>query len=192
MKARTRWIGIAAALVLLAVIVLGMRSMTQSGDGWKLRGGTLTISRNEASDVLMTQFYQIEEGSIRKLEILEGVTELKAQSFMGCKNLREVHLPEGLQTIGFGAFYGCEDLQELVLPQSLNELGDEALAECRSLERLVFLGERPVQMGQDVLRGCSGLKTLVLPPQAKEHWEEWKQVLPDSLWEQVEFNSVIS
>ena len=189
MKQRKRWIWIAAALAV--VIVLGMGSITQGGDGWKLRWGVLTISRNEASDVLMTQSYRIEESSIRKLEILEGVTELKPQAFMGCRNLKEVYLPEGLQSIGAAAFYGCEDFRELVLPQSLTTVGNEALAECRSLEQLTFLGERPPQIGQDALRGCSALKKVMLPSQAKEYWEEWKQALPDGLLEKAEFESVI-
>lgn len=50
---------------------------------------------------------------IRKIHIMEGITEIGINAFRGCKNLERVNLPKSLERIHAYAFWGCEKLVSL-------------------------------------------------------------------------------
>lgn len=60
------------------------------------------------------------EGSVT---VPDGVTQIAANAFEGCKGVTEIELPGSLTTIGDGAFFGCEGLTELTLPASIETIG---------------------------------------------------------------------
>ena len=58
---------------------------------------------------------------VSEVKLPEGLEELGAGTFYGCKNLYgEIRLPEGLKSIGEGAFNGCENLSgSITIPQGV-------------------------------------------------------------------------
>ena len=58
---------------------------------------------------------------VSEIKLPEGLEELGAGTFYGCKNLYgEIRLPEGLKSIGEGAFDGCENLSgSITIPQGV-------------------------------------------------------------------------
>ncbi len=58
---------------------------------------------------------------VSEIKLPEGLEELGAGTFYGCKNLYgEIRLPEGLKSIGEGAFCGCTNLSgSITIPQGV-------------------------------------------------------------------------
>lgn len=65
--------------------------------------------------------------------IPEGVTEICADAFAGCTNLKSITVPSGVQIIGSRAFSGCTGLTKVFLKNSVNEIGDNAFSGCTSI-----------------------------------------------------------
>jgi len=64
----------------------------------------------------------------------EGVTEVKAYTFCGFKDLIQVTLPEGVTTIGVGAFADCSSLISITIPEGVTAIGEDAFYRCNSLK----------------------------------------------------------
>lgn len=61
--------------------------------------------------------------ALEKYSILEGTTEICANAFRGCMNLKEICIPQSVVCIGNEAF-NCCGLEEIKLPHSLKQLGN--------------------------------------------------------------------
>lgn len=66
-------------------------------------------------------------GNIRRVECLEGSTEIFGGMFRGCAELEEVVLPESVTAMGAGVFEGCGKLKAVRWPTGLREVDPEAL-----------------------------------------------------------------
>ena len=77
------------------------------------------------------------KGKETTVVVPDGVTEIDAYAFFGCK-LKAVVLPEGLITIGSSAFSECVKLETVVFPESLKFIGDESFFLCGKLKRVKF------------------------------------------------------
>ncbi|MDE5840197.1 MAG: leucine-rich repeat domain-containing protein, partial [Muribaculaceae bacterium] len=60
---------------------------------------------------------------LTRLQVPEGLKEVKSYSFFNCQSLQEVILPEGLEIIGSSCFYNCKSLQKVILPEGLEIIG---------------------------------------------------------------------
>ena len=58
--------------------------------------------------------------------IFEGVKEIGAESFLGCRKLRRVVLPKSLLRIGNRAFEFCTSLKQIVIPNYCSCIGEGA------------------------------------------------------------------
>ena len=65
---------------------------------------------------------------VKRVIIPEGVTEIAAEAFSNCSNLKEIVLPSTLKTIGNSAFNECKQLISCVLPEGLETIGDSAFS----------------------------------------------------------------
>ena len=63
----------------------------------------------------------------------EGVTEVKAYTFCGFKDLIQVTIPKSVTTIGDCAFSGCSSLTSINIPESVTSIGEYAFYDCSSL-----------------------------------------------------------
>ncbi len=54
--------------------------------------------------------------------------------FANCNFVSEIRLPEGLEELGAGTFYGCKNLYgEIILPEGLKAIGEGAFEGCKNL-----------------------------------------------------------
>ena len=67
--------------------------------------------------------YYGETGTLKCIEIYEGVTTIGDRAFYECSSLTSVTLPEGVTTIGDCAFRGCSSLTSVTLPEGVTNRG---------------------------------------------------------------------
>lgn len=53
--------------------------------------------------------------------IPDGVTEIAADAFYECINIKNITIPDGVTLIGGGAFFGCENLEKTISPTVLKK-----------------------------------------------------------------------
>ena len=70
---------------------------------------------------------------IVSVAIPEGVTEVKAYTFGGFKDLIQVTIPEGVTTIDSSAFFWCSSLSSITIPESVTTIGEGAFYWCDRL-----------------------------------------------------------
>ena len=103
------------------------------------------------------------------------VTNIGAQAFWECTDLRSVVLPEGLTTIENSSFTGCTGLKAITLPSTLmwirgtmDSYSRGAFENCTGLKSIYFPatmtypGAWSSNIGDGAFRGCTGLKTIYL------------------------------
>ncbi len=112
-----------------------------------------------------------------KLEIKEGVKEIKKEFFAGYEEIVNVRLPASLKKIGAGAFafcpklekvsggenveiieerafFGCKALKSFALPKTLRKLGGWAFCGCAALDGELTLPKSLEELGEGVFMGC--------------------------------------
>ena len=92
----------------------------------------------------------------------EGVTEVKAYTFCGFKDLIQVTLPEGVTTIGEYAFSDCSSLTSITIPESVTTIGGGAFFGCTGLSSIT-LPESVTAIGGSAFSYCSSLTSITIP-----------------------------
>ena len=81
--------------------------------------------------------------AIKKVTILDNVTNIQQQCFYGATNLQEVSIGSGIKNIPYGMFTGCSSLKTVTLPNSITSLSGEngygAFQNCSALESSIEL-----------------------------------------------------
>lgn len=94
-------------------------------------------------------------------KVPDGVEEISACAFEGCKKIRKVVLPNSVVRIGEKAFSHMYRLKEVVLPNSLNKLENEVFAYCIKLSNVTW-----PQCTFSIGTGCfrqTGFSVIALP-----------------------------
>lgn len=99
---------------------------------------------------------------IVSVTVPEGVTEVKAYTFYGFKDLIQVTIPEGVTTIGDRAFSGCSSLTSITIPAGVTTIGGFAFFSCDSLTS-INIPEGVTTIGDSVFRSCSRLTSITIP-----------------------------
>ena len=127
---------------------------------WSIEGeGVLTIAGEGKMTEAPWLSYAIE---ILKIQIGEGITEIRDYAFQYCEHALEVSIPDSVVRIGRYAFYYCKELKEIVIPDSVTEMDTGALARCEALEKVTLSSCLSV-IENMVFSGCPELKELVFP-----------------------------
>lgn len=93
-----------------------------------------------------------------------GITEVKAYTFFGFKDLIQVTIPEGVTAIGERAFDGCRSLPDIILPTSVTTIGDYAFFSCDSLISVTFAeNSQLTTIGEDAFSECRNLTGINFP-----------------------------
>ncbi len=99
--------------------------------------------------------------------IPEGVTEIRAGAFAGCRVLKSLKIPTSVTKIGGGAFEDCLSLETLDIPENITEIEPGTFADCRSLKKAV-IPRNVTKIGRGAFSGCQGLKSIVIPRNVTE------------------------
>lgn len=118
-------------------------------------------------DDLNLTWYNKSDSKIKKIEIKEGTTSIKADAFNGLQLVEEVTIPNSVTSIGNRAFYGCRNLRRAVLPNALKKIGQYAFCWCTSLTE-INIPETAINIGDGAFEQCKSLKTIKLPANLKE------------------------
>lgn len=118
-----------------------------------------------------------------------GITEVKAYTFCGFKNLIQVTIPESITTIGDSAFYNCNSLTNVIfaansqltaigqdafercwkltditIPESVISIGKSAFDDCRKLTSVTFAeNSQLTTIGEDAFSECRNLTGINFP-----------------------------
>ena len=168
---------------------------------WNLdpASGTLTISGTGSMyyySIIQGAVYQItppwydNRGSVRKIVISDGVTEIGNYAFYGCSNAVSVEIAGSVKKIGEKAFNGCKALADLVftgdgleeigeyafencdaivnvtLPDTVTSVSDGAFYSCGALEQIGLSSALEV-LGKKAFYGCSSLQAIAIPEKVK-------------------------
>lgn len=90
------------------------------------------------------------------------VTQIGANAFKGCKNLRTVSLPQCISSIEESAFYGCEQLRSIAIPEGVEYVGIKAFAGCYALAS-VTIPESLTFIPMEAFHGCRSLTSITFP-----------------------------
>lgn len=90
------------------------------------------------------------------------LTEIRGDTFSGCKRLSEIDIPQSVTRIGGGAFRDCVRLKEIKLPSGITEISGDTFNGCSSLSA-IRIPEGVTRIGGHAFDGCSALKTAALP-----------------------------
>ena len=99
---------------------------------------------------------------IVSVTVPEGVTEVKAYTFCGFKDLIQVTLPEGVTSIGEYAFSGCSSLIGITIPEGVTTIGEDAFSGCSSLISIT-IPEGVTAIGDRAFSDCSSLTSVNIP-----------------------------
>ena len=121
--------------------------------------------------------------NMKSIILPDQITSIGKSAFFGCRRLKELTLPCPVTVLKAQAFSGCDSLQHLIwnarncglefmatLPSNLKRLtiGDStvmipnSLAKDSKINKLT-LGKSVVRIGMSAFRGCTGLKSVVIP-----------------------------
>ena len=104
-------------------------------------------------------------GSLERISLPEGLTEIGDRAFSQCAHLSELALPESLKKLGREALRDCTGLRELKIPPNVSSIGAGAFAGCAGLERLDLSGAaRQKKLSACLCEGCASLREVLLPP----------------------------
>lgn len=99
------------------------------------------------------------------LVLPEGLKEVGAYAFEGCKALAAVQFPKSLKSIGKEAFANCWALSVVSLYDQMRSVGEGAFMSCRSLKKVVFtkVMESTIKtfVSADAFAECSSLTDVI-------------------------------
>lgn len=98
--------------------------------------------------------------SITKVRISEGVRFINGIAFAGCTSLTSVTLPESLTSIDSGAFMGS-GLTSILIPDSVTEMNINVFNSCTALETVV-IGDGLTSIPENSFANCTSLKSITI------------------------------
>ncbi|OHT04337.1 hypothetical protein TRFO_28161 [Tritrichomonas foetus] len=105
---------------------------------------------------------QKQNDTIESVYFPSSFTEIDAESFSCCSNLKKIILPKSLQTINKYAFSQCSSLEKLIFPNSLTTIEEFAFYGCAKL-KVVYFPNSIIKIGKCAFSQCTSLQKLVFP-----------------------------
>lgn len=121
--------------------------------------GANNIAFISASDSV---FLNIKNKSKLEVAKITSGTEIAADMFKDCAELRGVFLSDSITKIGASAFEGCAKLTEITIHNKVTEIGMSAFKGCASLTTLT-IPNSVTKLEASTFEGCTNLETLIIP-----------------------------
>lgn len=129
---------------------------------WNLdENGVLTISGKNAI-LSRDDLRGLQLENVKTIIINEGIAEIDAYAFSGCKNLKEIITPDSITSIGHRAFEDCSSLTEIKIPDNVTNIDSFAFSNCSSLKK-VAMSDSVINIGSYAFSGCSNLTEITIP-----------------------------
>jgi len=135
------------------------------GDYWKFntQNNTLYITGEmedykSMSDVPWYKY----RNNIHKINIKDGIKEIKNNAFHSCSNLKEVNIPLSIVKIGDKGFYSCSSIEKLEIHNNVLEIGKEVFANCGSLKD-IKLPAHITEIGESMFLNDFALTKIEIP-----------------------------
>ena len=114
-------------------------------------GGAVEIPAENEGETVRTIGYFVfsNREDITSVVIPEGVTEICAGAFRGCKNLKSITLPSTLKSIGTDAFELCEALEEIVYSGSESQWNAVKIGSGNEALRALTAGETKTEVEEE-------------------------------------------
>lgn len=74
--------------------------------------------------------------SLVSIEMPDTVTELGADVFSGCSNLKNVKISKNIKTISSYAFYWCNSLESIIIPEGVTSIKSGTFNYCTNLKEI--------------------------------------------------------
>ena len=129
---------------------------------WDTNGdGELTFEEAAAVTELGNVFTQNKMlRSFEELEHFTGLTDISAEAFMGCSNLRSLKIPGTVRFFRHNAFRQS-GLESFSFPGTVAGIGDHILDDCPQLETIIFEAKLPQSnVGSRHVNNCPKLSTI--------------------------------
>ena len=123
---------------------------------------SIAFGNKEANPLYKAKNLYLNGQKLVSVAVPGGVTEVKAYTFCGFKDLIQVTLPEGVTAIGYSAFSDCSSLTSITIPEGVTTIGGSAFSGCSSLTGIT-IPKSVTAIGEEAFDGCTGLSSITLP-----------------------------
>lgn len=118
----------------------------------RYRGADKTVHLGEEIHIICDGAFQ--GCAIERVWFEDTLTDIGANSFRRCENLRDVSAGNGLRRIGDNAFAQCRNLKGFFLSDKIESVGERAFWGCTALEELQY-PHRIIRQGKDAFVGTA-------------------------------------
>ncbi len=123
---------------------------------------SIAFGNKEANPLYKAKNLYLNGQKLVSVAVPGGVTEVKAYTFCGFKDLIQVTLPEGVTAIGYSAFSDCSSLTSITIPEGVTTIGGSAFSGCSSLTGIT-IPKSVTAIGEEAFHGCTGLSSITIP-----------------------------
>lgn len=92
--------------------------------------------------------------NVESIILPDSITEIGADSFTNCENLKHINLPKNLKSIRHYAFRGCSSLESLELPHKISSIHNDAFNGAK-IKNLTIVSEESFYAKSYMLRGST-------------------------------------
>ena len=87
--------------------------------------------------------------NVVSVSVPDGITNVSASVFSGCRSLRHIELPQSIEVIGLAAFRDCRNLKSIVVPPNVKTIHPNTFLRCVNLTHV------SLPMGLESVGGCA-------------------------------------
>ena len=149
----------AAARVSAATLREETGAKTVTGATYDFIDGHLTIYTDETTAENAKEGCFEKYENIETVELKNGVTAIRSNSFKNCTGLKNVIISSTVTTIGESAFEECTALEEVVFSEGLERIEKNAFSQCSSLKSVCFPSTL-TSIGNKSFKSCTSLKSV--------------------------------
>lgn len=99
---------------------------------------------------------------IKSVVIPDSIKKIGKYAFWFCRGLTSVNIPKNITVIETGVFYSCTSLRSVTIPNSVTEIGSTAFLGCERFISIV-IPDSVKSIDSAAFMGCTQLKNIIIP-----------------------------